>query len=452
MKLSFLGAVETVTGSRFLLDTEYSRLLVDCGLFQGLKKLRERNRLAFPVPPSSIHAILLTHAHIDHSGYIPALVKHGFKGKIYCSEATFDLCNILLPDAGHLQEEEAEYANRHGFSKHKPALPLYTEIEARASLKLFSPVFFDTEFGPAAGLSARFVANGHILGSGAVYISDGRIKLAFSGDVGRPNDPVMRAPEPVEACDYMVIESTYGDRRHSPQATDQVLADTIRTAASKGGNIIIPTFAVGRAQSMLFLLQQLTRDGKIPRLPIYLDSPMAIDATELLRKHQKLHRLSVEECRLLCEMVTFTRSVEESKAIASLQHPKIILSASGMLTGGRTLHHLKQYLPNQKNVIFFVGYQAAGTRGAAMLAGADSVKIHGEYFPVKAKLVNLDGLSAHADYAELGDWLSSLKVAPKKTFIVHGEPQAQDAFRVYLQDRLHWSAQIPAHEESVNLD
>lgn len=452
MKLSFLGAAETVTGSRFLLDTEHSRLLVDCGLFQGLKKLRERNRLAFPVPPSSIYAILLTHAHIDHSGYIPALVKHGFKGKIYCSEATLDLCNILLPDAGHLQEEEAEYANRHGFSKHKPALPLYTEIEARASLKLFSPVAFDTEFGPAAGLTARFVANGHILGSGAVYISDGRIKLAFSGDVGRPNDPVMRAPEPVEACDYMVIESTYGDRRHSPQATDQVLADTIRTAASKGGNIIIPTFAVGRAQSMLFLLQQLTRDGKIPRLPIYLDSPMAIDATELLRKHQKLHRLSVEECRLLCEMVTFTRSVEESKAIASLQHPKIILSASGMLTGGRILHHLKQYLPNQKNVIVFVGYQAAGTRGAAMLAGADSVKIHGEYFPVKAKLINLDGLSAHADYAELGDWLSTLTVAPKKTFIVHGEPQAQDAFRVYLQDRLHWSAQIPAHEDSVNLD
>ncbi len=452
MKLSFLGAAETVTGSRFLLDTEHSRLLVDCGLFQGLKKLRERNRLAFPVPPSSIHAILLTHAHIDHSGYIPALVKHGFKGKIYCSEATLDLCNILLPDAGHLQEEEAEYANRHGFSKHKPALPLYTEIEARASLKLFSPVAFDTEFGPATGLTARFVANGHILGSGAVYISDGRIKLAFSGDVGRPNDPVMRAPEPVEACDYMVIESTYGDRRHSPQATDQVLADTILTAASKGGNIIIPTFAVGRAQSMLFLLQQLTRDGKIPRLPIYLDSPMAIDATELLRKHQKLHRLSVEECRLLCEMVTFTRSVEESKAIASLQHPKIILSASGMLTGGRILHHLKQYLPNQKNVIVFVGYQAAGTRGAAMLAGADSVKIHGEYFPVKAKLINLDGLSAHADYAELGDWLSTLTVAPKKTFIVHGEPQAQDAFRVYLQDRLHWSAQIPAHEDSVNLD
>lgn len=451
MKLSFFGAAETVTGSRFLIQSADNKVLVDCGLFQGLKKLRERNRQAFPVAPSSIHAVVLTHAHIDHSGYLPALVKHGFRGRIYCSQASFDLCNILLPDAGHLQEEEADYANRHGFSKHKPAIPLYTELDARHCLKSFEPVPFNSEFNPAPGMSARLVANGHILGSAAVYLSDGKTRLAFSGDLGRPNDPVMLPPEPVEACDYLVVESTYGDRRHSQEPVDSILAETIKTAAGKGANVLIPTFAVGRAQSLLYLLYELTRDGRIPKLPVFLDSPMAIDATDMLDKYKKLHRLSARDCHSLREMVTFTRSVEESKAIASMSHPKIILSASGMLTGGRVLHHLKQYLPYKNNVIVFVGYQAAGTRGAAMLSGAESVKIHGEYHAVRAKLVNLDGLSAHADYVEIGDWLSTLKKAPKQTFVVHGEPQAQDAFRLYLKDRFGWSVKIPEHGEEVDL-
>ncbi len=451
MKLKFLGAAETVTGSRFLLDSNNVRVLIDCGLFQGLKKLRERNRLPFPVPPSSIHAVILTHAHIDHSGYIPALVKHGFRGKIYCTDATYDLASILLPDAGHLQEEEAEYANRHGFSKHKPALPLYTELDARRCLKQFETIPFNAEFSPAPGLQVRFVPNGHILGSASVYITDGQRKLAFSGDVGRPNDAVMRPPSAIEPCDYLVVESTYGDRRHAQDAPEVLLAESIRTAVGKGASVIIPTFAVGRAQALLHLINQLIRSGSIPRLPVFLDSPMAIDATEIMCKHHVLHRLSVEACKSICEMVTFTRTVDESKAIASLQHPKIILSASGMLTGGRVLHHLKQYLPHRNNVVVFVGYQAAGTRGAAMLAGAESVKIHGEYFPVRARLVNLDGLSAHADYVEMADWMSTLEHAPNQTFIVHGEPQAQDAFRLYLHDRLHWSVMIPEHGEEVEL-
>jgi metallo-beta-lactamase family protein len=452
MKLRFLGAAETVTGSRFLLDCDEARILIDCGLFQGLKKLRERNRLAFPVKPSSIQAVILTHAHIDHSGYIPALVKHGFRGRIYCTEATYDLCSILLPDAGHLQEEEADYANRHGFSKHKPALPLYTEADARYCLKQFETIPFNAEFRPAADMTARFVANGHILGSASVYVSDGRIKVGFSGDVGRPNDPVMLPPGAIEPCDYLVVESTYGDRRHNQEPPEDLLAETIRIAAAKGANVVIPTFAVGRAQSLLYLLHELTQSGKIPKLPIFLDSPMAIDATEILSKHHKLHRLSAQTCRSIWDMVEFTRTVDESKAIASLQHPKVILSASGMLTGGRVLHHLKQYLPNTNNVIIFVGYQAAGTRGAAMLGGAESVKIHGEYYPVRAKLVNLDGLSAHADYVEISDWMSTLKQPPRQTFIVHGEPQAQDTFRLYLQDRLRWPAMIPSHGEEVELD
>ena len=451
MKIRFLGAAETVTGSRFLIDSNNVRVLVDCGLFQGLKKLRERNRLPFPVPPASIHAVILTHAHIDHSGYIPALVKNGFRGKIYCTDATYDLCSILLPDAGHLQEEEAEYANRHGFSKHKPALPLYSEIDARRCLKQFETIPFNAEFNPAPGVTTRFVPNGHILGSATVYLSDGRHKIAFSGDIGRPQDAVMRAPTALESCDYLVVESTYGDRRHSSGDPAVMLTEAIRTAVGKGGNVVIPTFAVGRAQSILHLINELMQAGKIPRLPVYLDSPMAIDATEILCKHQILHRLSVAACQSIREMVTFTRTVDESKAIASVQHPRIILSASGMLTGGRVLHHLKQYLPMQNNVIVFVGYQAAGTRGAAMLAGAETVKIHGEYVPVRARVVNLDGLSAHADCVELADWMSTLQQAPKQTFIVHGEPQAQDSFRLYLQDRLHWHATIPEHGEEVEL-
>ena len=448
MKLTFLGAAETVTGSRFLIESEEGKILVDCGLFQGLKKLRERNWAPFPVSPASINAIILTHAHIDHSGYLPVLFNNGFKRKVYCTPATLDLCKILLPDSGHLHEEEARFANKYGFSKHKPALPLYTLEDAKRCLPSFETVPFDTEFSPVKGIKVRFTPAGHILGSACVHLAYGQQKIIFSGDVGRPHDPVMYPPRALEETDYLVVESTYGDRLHTKLDQKKVLEKTIKKAAAKGGVILIPSFAVGRAQSILHLITELVTEGRIHKIPVFLDSPMAIDSTETFCRYQDQHRLSAQSCKAMCDLVTYTRTVDESKAIANQHAPKIIISASGMLTGGRILHHLKRYLPDRRNAVIFVGYQAAGTRGAAMLSGAESIKIHGEYFPVRAKLVQLDGLSAHADYMEMTEWLSHIKRPPEKTFIVHGEPQSQDAFRRYIKDHLGWDVSIPGHGDT----
>lgn len=453
MQLTFLGAAETVTGSRFLLENEGRKILIDCGLFQGLKKLRLRNWAPFPVDPATIEAIVLTHAHIDHSGYIPALVQRGFKGKIYCTPATYSLCEILLPDSGHLHEEEARFANKYGFSKHKPALPLYTLEDAKHCLPNFVTVPNGTTFNPVKGLTVRFSRAGHILGAACVHVTNGSRKIIFSGDVGRPNGPVMKPPDNLEKTDYLVVESTYGDRRHPTTDPRAILTRAVNHAAKKGGVVLIPSFAVGRAQTLLYLLSELEREERIPHLPIFLDSPMAISATELFYRYRDEHLLSDKVCRDMCERVTYTRSVDESKAIAEEHNPKIIISASGMLTGGRILHHLKLYLTNRKNVIVFAGYQAAGTRGAAMQAGAESVKIHGQYYKVRARLVSIDALSAHADYVEMTDWLSHLNTPPQKTFIVHGEPHSQDAFRRHLYDRLGWrNVLIPAQGDSEVLD
>lgn len=452
MKLTFLGAAETVTGSRFLIDKDNKHLLVDCGLFQGLKKLRERNWATFPVKPKNIDAIVLTHAHIDHSGYIPRLCRNGFRGSIYCTEATLDLCKILLPDAGYLQEKEAERANHYGYTRHKPALPLYTEEDAKRSLKQFIPLPYNTDFHPVKGLNASFRMAGHILGSASVQITDGHKRLTFTGDVGRLEDPIMLPPEPLEDTDYLVIESTYGDRRHSTVDPLKTLQATIQATFKKGGNVLIPSFAVGRAQHILYMLDRLILEHRIPAMPIYLDSPMAIDATGLFHHYQPQHKLSKNHCKSMCRRAIYTRTVEESKAIATQAMPKIIISASGMLTGGRVLHHLKIYVSNKNNTIVFPGYQAAGTRGATMLAGAETVKIHGEYLPVRAKLVQIEGLSAHADYSEMIEWLGRSTLHPRKTFIVHGEPQSQDAFRRHLNDRFSWEAVIPGQGDSVILE
>ncbi len=444
MDIHFLGAAETVTGSRFLLDTGKYRILVDCGLFQGLKKLRLRNREPFPVEPSSIDAVVLTHAHLDHSGFVPALIKQRYTGKIYSTPATFDICKILLPDSGYLQEEEAGHANRHKYSRHKPAKPLYTEKDGRRALKQFESIPFNEEFMPVEGVKIKLSPNGHILGAGTVQVKQKDLRITISGDVGRPNDPVMLPPSDLEETDYLLVESTYGDRKHTTQQPQEVLKEAINSAFENKGTVIIPSFAVGRAQTILYLLSVLFKANEIPELPVYLDSPMAINATELFYRHHELHRLSEQECREIFDMVTFTRSINESKELQLSRQSKIIISASGMLTGGRVLHHLKQHLPNENNAIIFVGFQAAGTRGAKILSGCESIKIHGEYVPVKARLVNMENISAHADYTELGDWLSHLPSPPKKTFIVHGEPQAQDAFRLYLKDRLKWDVEIPS--------
>jgi len=453
VKLSFLGGVGTVTGSKFLLDLPGGRrILVDCGLFQGFKQLRLRNWAPFPVEPASIDAVVLTHAHLDHSGYLPLLVRNGFKGPVLCTSATQDLCGILLPDSGHLQERDAEYANRHGFSKHKPALPLYTAADAVAALAQFRPVEFGQEHRIAPGLTLRFLPAGHILGAAiAELVVQGGPRIVFSGDLGRPGSPTMLDPAPIRHADYLLVESTYGDRRHDPRDVEEVLAEIITRTAARGGTVLIPAFAVGRAQTLLFHLHRLKMTRRIPDLPIFLDSPMAVDASEITCRHPEAHRLTQQECHQSCSVARYVRDVEESKALDATPFPKVIISASGMATGGRVLHHLKVFAPDRRNTILFSGFQAGGTRGAAMVAGADSVKIHGHYVPVRAEVANLSMLSAHADAEEVMAWLRGFAVPPRMTFVTHGEPAASDALRHRIEEELGWACRVPEHGETVEL-
>lgn len=451
MQLTFLGATGTVTGSRTLLESKGKRILIDCGLFQGLKQLRLKNWDAFPVEPSSIDAILLTHAHIDHSGYLPRLVKMGFSGRIYCTSGTHDLCQILLPDSAHLQEEEARYANQKAFSKHHPALPLYSQDDAQRALDLFQTVEFHELVDLGDGLQARFYSNAHILGSSCIHISDGDKSVLFSGDVGRSNDPLMRAPEIPPASDYLVIESTYGDRLHDPVNTLELLAQYIRETVQQGGILLIPVFAVGRAQEMLFYLHQLKQQGRIPHIPIYLNSPMAVDASEIFQLHCNEHRLNPQQCAEMFADVHMVNSIEQSQSLNHMRQPMILLAASGMASGGRVVHHIKAFAGNPRNTILFVGFQAAGTRGAAMVNGASEVKIHGEYIPIKARIASMTSLSAHADYVEILQWLNQFKQAPKLTFVTHGEPVAADAMRLHIEEQLKWQTCVPDYLQKVNL-
>jgi metallo-beta-lactamase family protein len=451
MQLTFLGATGTVTGSRTLLESKGKRILIDCGLFQGLKQLRLKNWDAFPVEPSSIDEILLTHAHIDHSGYLPRLVKMGFSGRVYCTSGTHDLCQILLPDSAHLQEEEARYANQKGFSKHHPALPLYSQDDAQRALDLFQTVDFHELVDLGDGLQARFYSNAHILGSSCIHISDGDKSVLFSGDVGRSNDPLMRAPEIPPASDYLVIESTYGDRLHDPVNTLELLAQYIRETVQQGGILLIPVFAVGRAQEMLFYLHQLKQQGRIPHIPIYLNSPMAVDASEIFQLHCNEHRLNPQQCAEMFADVHMVNSIEQSQSLNHMRQPMILLAASGMASGGRVVHHIKAFAGNPRNTILFVGFQAAGTRGAAMVNGASEVKIHGEYIPIKARIASMTSLSAHADYVEILQWLKQFKQAPKLTFVTHGEPVAADAMRLHIEEQLKWQTCVPDYLQKVNL-
>lgn len=443
MKLTFLGATGTVTGSKYLITTDSKSVLVDCGLFQGLKQLRLRNWNALPVDPRSIDAVILTHAHIDHSGYLPILVKNGFSGKIYCSKATHDLCQILLTDAGHLQEEEARFANKHGFSRHRPALPLYTIDDAKRALELFEPVVFAANVRSDNGFTFSLSPAGHILGAAIVTIEMEGKRLVFSGDLGRQNDPVMRPPTAINGADFLVVESTYGDRKHASDDPEQDLAKHLKRALGRDGVVIIPAFAVGRAQTLLHFIARLKRAGEIPDVPVYLNSPMAINATRIYHNHRSEHRLTPDECKAACAVATMINSADESRALNERNGPMIIISASGMATGGRILHHLKAFAPDPRNMVLFTGFQAAGTRGAAMINGAESVKIHGAYVPVRAEVVSISGLSAHADYTEIITWLRAFKRAPKQTFITHGEPAAADELRRRIQEELSWTCTIP---------
>jgi metallo-beta-lactamase family protein len=451
MRLTFLGAAGTVTGSKYLIEPAGQSYLVDCGLFQGLKELRLRNWDRPPLNPSSLRAVLLTHAHIDHSGYLPLLVKNGFRGPIYCSSSTADLCEILLPDAGHLQEKDAEFANRHGFSKHKPALPLYTEQDARDALKLLKHVPFGVEHTLDDHVQIVLRRAGHILGAASIQVKAEGKTIVFSGDIGRYGDPIMLDPESVASADYLLLESTYGDRTHDQLDPKTALGDIIAKTVRRGGTVVIPAFAVGRAQSLMYYLQELRAAGRLQNVPVYLDSPMAVDASDVFCRNLKDHRLPESECRRACSVATYVRTTDESKVLTANPVPKIIISASGMATGGRVLHHLKRYAPDAKNTILFAGFQAAGTRGAAMMAGVDSVKIHGEQIPVRAEVQNLSMLSAHADSNELIRWLRGFGRPPRMTFITHGENHAAEALRQRIEQEFGWRCHVPRHLEAVEL-
>lgn len=452
MDLSFLGAAGTVTGSRHLLQAQDQRMLLDCGLFQGLKQLRVRNWADFPVQPSSIQTVVLSHAHLDHSGYLPRLARDGFKGTIYATPATIDLCRLLLADSAHIQESDADFANRHKLSSHTPALPLYTTKDAERVMKQFKAVPYNTPIRLDNGATLTFHQAGHILGASIVQIDWQERRLVFSGDLGRYNDPVMMDPAAVSQADYLLLESTYGDRRHTQTPPEDVLADIIDRTVRRGGTIVIPAFAVGRAQLLLYMLHQLKRAKRLPpRLPVYLDSPMASSAVDIYRDHVGEQRLTQAQCEAACSVAQYVNSVEESKALDTSPMPKIIISASGMATGGRVLHHLKRYAPDPRSSILFAGYQAAGTRGAKMLNGAQTIKIHGEYIPVNAELDNLSMLSAHADSDEIMHWLAQFKQAPRRTFLVHGESEAADTLRLRIKDTLGWSCQVAEHLERISL-
>jgi metallo-beta-lactamase family protein len=450
-KITFFGGAGTVTGSNYLLEADGKRILLDCGLFQGFKQLRLRNWTPFPVPADSVDAVVLSHAHLDHSGRIPLLVKQGFKGRVYATDATRDLCAILLPDSGHLQEKDAEFANRHGFSKHKPALPLYTLEEAERALSNFRAEPFEQVFRVAVDFDVKFHFAGHILGAAIVEIHYGSTSLVFSGDLGRPNDYLLPNPARIAEADYLLVESTYGDRLHEARDPEDALAEIINRTVARGGSVLIPSFAVGRAQALLYHLYELKMASRIPNLPIFLDSPMAIDASTIFRAHPEDHKLNPAEVRNAFAIARYLQTPEESKTLNSNVMPKVIISASGMATGGRVLHHLEHMAPDRRNTILFAGFQAGGTRGAAMTAGARQVKIHGHYVPVNAEVDNLHMLSAHADANEIMGWLKGFAQPPKKTFLVHGEPVAADALRHRIEEELHWNVEVPEYKEEAML-
>ncbi len=451
MKLSFLGATGTVTGSKSLLQLGSKNVLIDCGLFQGYKELRLRNWDRLPVKPESIDAVILTHAHIDHTGYLPLLAKNGFKGPIYATQATKALCSIMLPDSGHIQEEDANLANRFGFSKHKPALPLYTQEEAENVLEQFQPLAFDKKHPLFEDSYFSFSKAGHIQGSAFVTINHRNTSIAFSGDIGRPFDPVMCEPAMIESVDYLVLESTYGNRLHQKEAPDLQLARVIKETAKRGGTLIIPSFAVGRTQSLLYYIHMLKSKRAIPDIPVFVDSPMATHATKIFCQYADELRLSKNQCTDVCNVATYVQSVEESKALDSQRMPMIIISASGMATGGRVLHHLKAFAPDSRNTILFSGYQAGGTRGARIMHGEREIKIHGQLVPVRAQVEMIDNMSAHADYHEILQWLGHFKTAPKKVFINHGEQDAALALKAKIEQTLHWQCLIPEYLQTVNL-
>ncbi|MBI3988363.1 MAG: MBL fold metallo-hydrolase [candidate division NC10 bacterium] len=460
--IEFLGGVGTVTGSKFLVEARGRRLLVDCGLYQGLKELRLRNWERLPVDPATIDWVVLTHGHIDHSGYLPRLFKDGFHGRVYATRATADLVKILLPDSGHLQEEEAGYHNKRGTSKHKPALPLYTAAEGLKAATRVAGVGYQEPVELASGIRVWFQRAGHILGSAIVTVEIGdanrRQRLVFSGDLGRQGAPILPDPMPIQEADYVIVESTYGDRRHDPEPIPAQLERVITEAVERGGAIIIPAFAIGRTQELMYHLNALERVGRVPRLPTYVDSPMAIEATEIYCAHPEdfdgdmRAMVMNRNCPLHCGDFRLVRTSEESKAINAIRGPILIIAASGMATGGRVLHHLRLRLPDPRTTVLLVGYQAEGTRGRLLQDGAKSLKIYGEGVPVRAHVETVHGLSAHADAEGLVCWLRTAPHPPKRVFVVHGDAGPAGALAARVMGELGWEATIPGYRDRLVID
>ncbi len=451
LSLRFFGAVETVTGSRFLLQAGGEQHLVDCGLFQGFKHLRLRNWAHPGFDAGALRSVVLTHAHLDHSGYLPVLCREGYGGWIHATPATRDLCRYLLPDSGFIQEKDAARANRYGYTKHQPARPLYTQAEAQACLHQFRTQPFDQRFDLSDRVSARFLRAGHIPGAASVLVESGPVRVLFSGDLGQNNSATMPPPDPPAAADYVVIESTYGDRQRSTADPEECLAEVIRDTVGRGGTVIVPAFAVGRTQLLLHHLCRLMQAGRIPRVPVFLDSPLGINATEVFADHPDDHRLSRAEAEAACALPRYVHDAEESRRLDHDPMPKIIIAGSGMATGGRVLHHLKVYLSDARHTVLFSGYQAGGTRGEKLINGAEQIRIHGEDWPVRARIENLDMLSSHADCDELMDWLGRLPRAPKQVFVVHGESAAATALAERIGEELRWPAVVPDPQTTYSL-
>ena len=457
VRLTFLGAAGTVTGSKYLVESDGVRVLIDCGIFQGRKELRLRNWEKPSFDVQSLDAIVLTHAHIDHSGYLPLVTKLGYRGPIYCTAATKDLLGLLLPDSAHLQEEEARYNNKHGTSKHKPAKPLYSVADADRALSQLKVIPRDESSSVARGFRVTPICAGHILGACTLSLDVNGKRITFSGDIGRYDTPLLPDPQPLALGELLLCESTYGDRDHAPGDPDTKFAQIIKESVERGGPLIIPAFALGRTQNLLYAIAKLEREGQIPVLPVYVDSPMAVDATQIYRRYHQDYDdeakqlMARGETPMLTEQTIFCRSVEDSKALNELTMPRIIISAGGMVNGGRVMHHMMHWLPKEETTVLFVGYQAEETRGRQLQSGAKELKLFGSYVPVRAKVAELSGLSAHGDRNELARWLRSCTGAPKHVKIVHGEPGPASAFSEKLRHEFQWQAEPAKHLEQVQI-
>ena len=461
-KLTFWGATGTTTGSKFILDTGENKILIDCGVFQGKKELRLKNWEKFPVPPKTISKVLLSHAHIDHSGYLPKFCREGFNGMIHSTHSTFDLCKLLLKDSGYIHEEDAKWANKRGYSKHKPAKPLYTVADAEKSLEYFFPVQYGADLFIENDLRVKFKDAGHILGSGFVDIKRTKgkqsRKIVFSGDMGRPSKAFLRDPVQIFNVDYLVLESTYGNRLHDNSNPVEDLARVINDSVKRGGVLLVPAFSVGRTQHLLYNIRELEASGKIPKLPVYIDSPMAINATNVFTKRTTDQNIESRVSKINGIEIFQTNNLNicidrnQSKAINEIKSKAIIISASGMVTGGRILHHMANRLPNKKNTILFIGYQAQGTRGRSISEGNETVKIHGQQVPINAQIESISGFSGHADYNEILAWLMGFNKAPKKVFIVHGEPESRIGMADKIRERFKWNVEIPEYGQSFEID